>query len=227
VASESHHNSNVTNQDPGYWTWEEIATLPIPDIASSPCFVFMWVGDGDGLDRGREILAKWGFRRCEDIVWIKTNRAMDASMALQHPAMTRWNDTRQEQIGLFQQTKEHCLMGIKGTARRSTDSHLIHCNIDTDVIIAEEAWDGSPRKPTEIYHIMEHFSNGRRRLELFGEDHTIRRGWVTLGKDLTRNSGYNPRHYRSQFEQEPMGHLLGKNDVIEQLRPKTPPPGSR
>lgn len=29
-------------------------------------------------------------------------------------------------------------MGIKGTVRRSTDGHIIHANIDTDVIIAEE-----------------------------------------------------------------------------------------
>lgn len=29
-------------------------------------------------------------------------------------------------------------MGIKGTVRRSTDGHIIHANIDTDIIIAEE-----------------------------------------------------------------------------------------
>jgi hypothetical protein len=29
-------------------------------------------------------------------------------------------------------------MGIRGTVRRSTDGHIIHANIDTDVIIAEE-----------------------------------------------------------------------------------------
>ena len=29
-------------------------------------------------------------------------------------------------------------MGIKGTVRRSSDGHIIHANIDTDVIIAEE-----------------------------------------------------------------------------------------
>ena len=27
-----------------------------------------------GLDKGRECLKKWGFRRCEDICWIKTNK---------------------------------------------------------------------------------------------------------------------------------------------------------
>jgi hypothetical protein len=29
-------------------------------------------------------------------------------------------------------------MGIKGTVRRSTDGHLIHANVDTDIIISEE-----------------------------------------------------------------------------------------
>lgn len=35
----------------------------------------MWVGSGagEGLERGREVLAKWGYRRCEDVVWVKTN----------------------------------------------------------------------------------------------------------------------------------------------------------
>ena len=33
-------------------------------------------------------------------------------------------------------------MGIKGTVRCSTDGHIIHANIDTDIIIAEEPIDG-------------------------------------------------------------------------------------
>ena len=35
-------------------------------------------------------------------------------------------------------TKEHCLVGIKGQIRRSNDTHLIHTNIDCDVIVGEE-----------------------------------------------------------------------------------------
>lgn len=31
-------------------------------------------------------------------------------------------------------------MGIRGTVRRSTDSFLVHCNVDTDVIV----WEGDP-----------------------------------------------------------------------------------
>ena len=57
------------------FTWDDLQELPVPSLAADPSFVFMWVGSGygEGLERGREILAKWGFRRCEDIVWVKTN----------------------------------------------------------------------------------------------------------------------------------------------------------
>ena len=57
------------------FTWEDLQDLPIPSLAADPSFVLMWVGSGagEGLERGREVMAKWGFRRCEDIVWVKTN----------------------------------------------------------------------------------------------------------------------------------------------------------
>ena len=71
---------------------------------------------------------------------------------------------------------------MQGTVRRNADGHIIHANVDTDVLVAEQAPFGSTEKPEELYHIVEHFAQGRRRLELFGNDHNIRRGWVTLGK---------------------------------------------
>jgi N6-adenosine-specific RNA methylase IME4 len=51
---------------------------------------------------------------------------------------------------------------------------------------------GSTKKPEELYHIIEHFAQGMRRIELFGEDHNIRAGWVTVGKGLT-SSNFNPQ----------------------------------
>ena len=39
---------------------------------------------------------------------------------------------------------------------------------------------GDTAKPAELYAIIEHFCNCRRRLELFGRDNNIRRGWLTL-----------------------------------------------
>lgn len=207
-----------------YWTFEEIMNLKIEVIADTPSFIFLWVGDGVGLEQGRQCLKKWGFRRCEDICWVKTNKT-NATPGLRHDSHT-----------LFQRSKEHCLMGIKGTVRRSTDGHIIHANIDTDVIIAEEPPYGSTAKPEDMYRIVEHFALGRRRLELFGEDHNIRSGWLTVGKGLS-SSNFNTEGYVKNFADKDgkvwqggggrnpppeAPHLVLTTPDIEALRPKSP-----
>lgn len=56
-----------------FWNWDEILNLEIDQVASHRSFVFLWCGSSYGLDLGRNCLRKWGFRRCEDICWIRTN----------------------------------------------------------------------------------------------------------------------------------------------------------
>lgn len=89
------------------------------------------------------------FNRCEDICWIRTN--------IKNPGHSKNLDPK----AVFQRTKEHCLMGIKGTVRRSTDGDFIHANVDIDLIISEENEYGSLEKPVEIFHIIEHFCLGK------------------------------------------------------------------
>lgn len=125
--------------------------LDIGEVAANRSFVFLWCGSSDGLDMGRFCLRKWGFRRCEDICWIRTN--------INNPGHSKNLDSK----AVLQRTKEHCLMGIKGTVRRSTDGDFIHANVDIDLIISEEPDYGSIEKPVEIFHIIEHFCLGRRR----------------------------------------------------------------
>ncbi|KAG9441308.1 hypothetical protein H6P81_017162 [Aristolochia fimbriata] len=214
-----------------YWTFEEILNLKIEAIADTPSFIFLWVGDGVGLEQGRACLKKWGFRRCEDICWVKTNKTKNNSTSgLRHDSHT-----------LFQHSKEHCLMGIKGTVRRSTDGHIIHANIDTDIIIGEEPLNGATNKPEDLYRIIEHFSLGRRRIELFGEDHNIRSGWLTVGKGLS-SSNFNSEAYMRNFADKDgkvwvggggrnpppdAPHLVLTTPEIESLRPKSPPAKSQ
>lgn len=89
------------------------------------------------------------------------------------------------------------------------------------MIISEENEHGSIEKPVEIFHIIEHFCLGKRRLHLFGRDSTIRPGWLTLGPELT-NSNFNTEMYNGYFSN---GQLTtGCTDRIEVLRPKSPPP---
>ncbi|XP_067298867.1 N6-adenosine-methyltransferase non-catalytic subunit isoform X2 [Pseudorasbora parva] len=195
-----------------FWNWDDIMKLDIEEISSIRSFVFLWCGSGEGLDLGRMCLRKWGFRRCEDICWIKTNK--------NNPGKTKTLDPK----AVFQRTKEHCLMGIKGTVRRSTDGDFIHANVDIDLIITEEPEMGNIEKPVEIFHIIEHFCLGRRRLHLFGRDSTIRPGWLTVGPTLT-NSNFNVEAYSTHFS-EPNSYLSGCTEEIERLRPKSPPPKS-
>jgi len=202
----------IANQNRKVWTSEEIMSLRLDQIAAQQSFVFLWVGSAEGLWQGRHILKKWGYRRCEDICWVKCNKDKKDDKVTNHLVHDQT---------IFQRTTEHCLMGIKGTVRRSFDGHFIHANVDTDVIVSEEPDYGSVRKPTEMYEMIERFCLGRRRLELFGEDHNIRRGWLTLGDALT-TSNFERGTYQSWFSGE-SGHLLPPDDQIEKKRPKSPP----
>eukprot|EP00252_Welwitschia_mirabilis_P024336 TRINITY_DN7180_c0_g1_i7.p1 TRINITY_DN7180_c0_g1~~TRINITY_DN7180_c0_g1_i7.p1 ORF type:complete len:1040 (+),score=264.44 TRINITY_DN7180_c0_g1_i7:141-3260(+) len=76
-----------------YWTFEEIQNLKIEAIAENPSFIFLWVGDGMGLEQGRACLKKWGFRRCEDICWVKTNKA-NPSPGLRHDSHTLFQHSK-------------------------------------------------------------------------------------------------------------------------------------
>ncbi|KAN0065563.1 regulatory protein [Thecaphora frezii] len=175
----------------GSWSWDEIAALPVPQVAAKESFVFLWTGSGagDGLERGREVLSRWGYRRCEDIVWVRTNPGGAAGQAQQSSTGSA-----------FTRCVQHCLMGIRGTVRRSTDTRFVHCNVDTDVIL----WPGDEEpqatshaagdisiatpdmrsKPPELYNLIENFCLGTRRLELFGRNRNLRRGWLTIGLEL-------------------------------------------
>lgn len=197
----------VSNSPRTFWSWDEILSLDIGEVAAHRSFVFLWCGSSEGLDMGRNCLRKWGFRRCEDICWIRTN--------IENPGHSKILEPK----AVFQRTKEHCLMGIKGTVRRSTDFDFIHANVDIDLIISEEEQLGSFEKPIELFHIIEHFCLGRRRLHVFGRDTSIRPGWLTVGPELT-NSNFNSELYASSFAENT---TTGCTERIEALRPKSPP----
>lgn len=111
-------------------------------------------------------------------------------------------------------------MGIKGTVKRSTDGDFIHANVDIDLIIEEEPEYGSKEKPVEIFHMIEHFCLGRRRLHIFGRDSTIRPGWLSIGPELT-SSNYDREIFLKYFQND-TDLTTGFSEEIERLRPKSP-----
>uniref|UniRef100_A0A8C9GIT9 N(6)-adenosine-methyltransferase non-catalytic subunit METTL14 n=1 Tax=Piliocolobus tephrosceles TaxID=591936 RepID=A0A8C9GIT9_9PRIM len=220
----SNNNTNKEKNDK-YWSLEDIANLEIEKIAAIPSFLFLWCGVTH-LEDARVLLNKWGYRRCEDICWLKTN------INEKNKRIKYLNEINNENSYL-QRTTEHCLVGIKGAVRRSSDIHLIHANLDTDVIIAEETDENinNNNKPEELYKIIEKFCLGRRKIELFGTNRNIRNGWLTLGINIDTTL-FNKEEYTSWFEGDIAwpeatsyigGKYMGTTTEIENLRPKSPP----
>ncbi len=159
------------------WTWGEIAALPIPNLAAKESFVFLWVGSGagDGLERGREV---WQNGVTEDA------RISSASEP------TRWCRGGAGS-SVLTRSVQHCLMGIRGTVRRSrmcvlctaTSTRTLSCPSERDMQC----------KPEELYQLIENFCLGTRRLELFGRNRNLRRGWLTVGLELGPDSPQWPR----------------------------------
>ncbi|EOY23925.1 MRNAadenosine methylase isoform 2, partial [Theobroma cacao] len=123
--------------------------------------IFLWV-TGRAMELGRECLELWGYKRCEEIIWVKTNQLQ---RIIRTGRTGHW----------LNHSKEHCLVGIKGNPE-------INRNIDTDVIVAEVR--ETSRKPDEMYPMLERISPRTRKLELFARMHNTQAGWISLGNQL-------------------------------------------
>lgn len=207
--------NNIDKTDERFqgWSKDDIGTLPIKDLSEDACFVFMWVG-ASHLEDGRELFSRWGFKRCEDVVWLKTNH--------ESPAHLPPNDKT-----YLQRVKEHCLVGYKGEVNRASDDPIIHANIDTDVIVKEEKPLSPLEKPSDIYDIIERFALGRRRLQLFNNG-SPRAGWLTVTGSKASPTNVDWQEY-DRWLSGPIemngyigGRRIGTTPEIESLRPKSP-----
>lgn len=139
---------------------EEMRTLNVPALQTDG-LIFLWV-TGRAMELGRECLELWGYKRVEEIIWVKTNQLQ---RIIRTGRTGHW----------LNHSKEHCLVGIKGNP-------LVNRNIDTDVIVAEVR--ETSRKPDEMYPMLERISPRTRKLELFARMHNAHAGWLSLGNQL-------------------------------------------
>ena len=84
------------------------------------------------------------------------------------------------------------------------------------VVLCLNCISGSTQKPEDMYRIIEHFALGRRRLELFGEDHNIRAGWLTVGKELSSSNFLSEVAFsaRTQYHGNFCAYLLTSENYI-------------
>ncbi|GLU17568.1 hypothetical protein SLE2022_339290 [Rubroshorea leprosula] len=139
---------------------DEMRNLNVPALQTDG-LIFLWV-TGRAMELGRECLDLWGYKRVEEIIWVKTNQLQ---RIIRTGRTGHW----------LNHSKEHCLVGIKGNPE-------INRNIDTDVIVAEVR--ETSRKPDEMYPMLERISPRTRKLELFARMHNTQAGWISLGNQL-------------------------------------------
>lgn len=87
---------------------------------------------------------------------------------------------------------------------RTYDSHLIHCNVSTDVMISDSQ---EPPICTLLSNLIENFSLGQRRLHLFAKPGDERPGWITVGRDFESTNFDCKRYLRTWGESGRQGWL--------------------
>lgn len=164
---------------------DEMRRLDIPALQDEG-FIFLWV-TGRAMELGRECLELWGYKRCDEIIWVKTNQLQ---RIIRTGRTGHW----------LNHGKEHCLVGVKGNPKG------VNKGLDCDVIVAEVR--ATSHKPDEIYGIIERLSPGTRKVELFGRPHNVQPNWITLGNQLEGVCLKDPDIVRLFREKYPDGNCM-------------------
>lgn len=194
---------------------ETLLALPVSQLTPKPSVALVWM-PSHGLEVARQALSSWGFRRSEDITFL--------AMAKDSPFYPPQSDQ-----DFIEKSSWHCLMGLKGTLRRSEHSDLINCNIDTDTII-ESKFNRLNVIPENIYKVIENFALMSRRLHIVpgtgGEFLPVRPrpGWVIASPESLLDN-FTVRGYLTDIKNK--GTRVPIDHEIDSLRPKTPPRAKR
>ncbi|CDK27002.1 unnamed protein product [Kuraishia capsulata CBS 1993] len=201
-----------------------LSQLPLDRLCPRVGFVFIWAST-QKIAQLSQLLANstsnknvcsWfrKFRRSEELIFVPLDK--------NSPFYPGDQDVPEE--ALLENTQWHCWMCITGTVRRSTDSHLIHCNVNTDLALENETTLNSA-VPHHLYQVAENFSTATRRLHIIpsrtGVDHPVRPrpGWVILSPDVMLNN-FDPDAYKRELAG--LGTNVPTTEEIELLRPKSP-----
>jgi len=147
------------------------------------------------MELARECFKIWGYKRIEEIIWVKTNQLQ---RIIRTGRTGHW----------INHAKEHCLVGIKGNPR-------LNRNLDCDVIVSEVR-ETSP-KPDEIYNLIERMFPNCLKLELFGRPHNVHENWITCGNQLDGVRICDEeivRRYNNEFPNEPIEAWKKESEAV-------------
>jgi N6-adenosine-specific RNA methylase IME4 len=154
-------------------TIEEIAALPVRDLAHPEgCHLWLWV-TGPNLMRANEIIEGWGFRYSSiGFAWVKLRHGLSEQRPL-------FFSERDLHVGLGLTTRhnvELCLLARRGNARRLAK--------DVREVVLEPRREHS-RKPDEIYSRIERYCDGPY-IDLFARER--RPNWDAWGDEIDKFS---------------------------------------
>lgn len=152
------------NQHYDTMQWEQIAALPVGELASGNCALFLWAID-PLLDKAFDVMRRWGFRYVTvAFTWAKLNPSGEG-YAMGTGYYTRANP-------------EICLLGVTGKMPR----------MDAGVrqLVVEPRREHS-RKPDRIADDIVRLFGDRPRIELFAR--TARPGWAAWGNQVDKFEG--------------------------------------
>jgi Transcriptional activator, adenine-specific DNA methyltransferase len=150
----------------GTMTIDEIAALPVKDVAAPTAHLYLWVPNAL-LPEGLRVMKDWGFEYKSNIVWHKLRK--DGG-----------SDGRG--VGFyFRNVTELILFGVRGKNARTLDPGRTQVNY-----IGTRKREHS-RKPDEQYPLIEACSPGPY-LEMFARG--ARKGWSVWGNQA--DEGYEP-----------------------------------
>ncbi|KAK4689504.1 mRNA m6A methyltransferase catalytic subunit, partial [Tremellales sp. Uapishka_1] len=141
----------------GTMTDDEMRQMPIPSLQPDWGILCLWV-TGRAMELGRELINLWGYRRVDELVWVKTNQLQ---RLIRTGRTGHW----------LNHTCEHMLVALKLPQDLPKDSPIswdadptlrsFRKGVDTDVVVSEVR--ETSRKPDEVYSIIERLApNGRK-----------------------------------------------------------------
>jgi N6-adenosine-specific RNA methylase IME4 len=163
------HTSGAAQKYPTM-TLDELAMMPLDDLAARDSVCFLWATTPLGADPFDLLSICWPFKYKTKWYWHKVGRK----------GMGYWTRGAVEEV----------LIGVRGhvSAWRSTLSNWIEAPGDDwleildDIPPFESVPSGHSRKPTRVREMIEILTPGARRVELFATEYAV--GWDSYGLAL-------------------------------------------
>ena len=155
----------------GCMSLADIRALPVADIATDNCALFLWVTD-PLLPEGLRLMEAWGFKyKTVAFYWAKMNKSAPPMLWTEADFFTG--------LGYWTRANpELCLLGTKGKPKR------VSKNVKRLVISPRREHS---RKPDEVADRIVRLMGDLSRIELFARQ--SRQGWSIWGNDTEKFDG--------------------------------------